>query len=222
MSEKRDTITAIVIHFLRVKLKETGLHRFEEVLAQALWGLSEIQLDTGGRQEVTKILTMNAMKAVDMPVGYIDWTSVGLIVGGKIQLITKADSFISLYEKPYKTDINAVPKELAFSQQLNNCEKFFVEDWNNKQIKFTSAVPTGKVYLGYFTDGFNPDAETVVHPYVKDYILKYLVHEMLPSSASGPELYSAEMKVRARNSGLDEESVLQIFRDTNPFMYGGF
>lgn len=221
MADKRNTITAVVLHFMKTKLKEPGLHRFEETLAHALWGLREISLDNGGHLQATKILTMNSFKSIEMPIGYVDWVSIGVLSGNTIQFISKSEGQISLHSKPYLADINAKPAELSFSGVLNSTDKFFVVDEAFKQIKFSSAVNTGKAYLDYISDGFNADQETEVHPYMQDYVIKYLTHEMIPSSVSGPELYHAEAKVRARNSGLDEETTLAIFRDTIPYIYGG-
>lgn len=222
MAEKRNTITAVVQHFLKVKLKEPGLHRLEEVLGVALWGLREISLDNGGHLQTTTVLNMSATKTIQMPAGFIDWNAIGIIAGGSLQFISKSEELISLHTAPYPFKTGVKTPELTYSGILNSSDKFFVVDWDSKLIKFSSAVTTAQVYLDYITDGLGATGNTFVHPYIQNYLLKYLEKELLPNANSGAELYHAEAVARARNSDLmDVVGMINLFKETNPKLYGG-
>jgi hypothetical protein len=79
-----------------------------------------------------------------------------------------------------------------------------------------------QVYVEYITDGLEPCGETMVHPYLYDYVFKFM--EMRYEKKNNPkatnfsidsaekDVFWAEKRIRARRNKLTPQNLLNITR----------
>lgn len=200
-NHKFNTISAIVEQCLN-DMGENSMNRYQQFLSWALWGLREWHLDSA-RSVKTRKITMTPYKAIDLPEDYVDWTKVGIQIGDYVKTLGVNDDMPRLnkfdecgnelanntsglllhpngtnldnYGGYYFTGYNGT-KVFAHGGGINY-KGYFTEIKERRQIQFTSEVPTVEIYLEYISDGFDPNSETLVHPYVADAIKKYIHFE---------------------------------------------
>lgn len=173
-------------------------HYFRKTLSWLLWGLREFKLK--GFQEVkTCILNVTDRKTAVLPKSFVDWTKVGVRVGQYCITLGINDQ---LAEGPRHIGDNTVKGLL--SQHLPNGTDFapyggyyffnfngvsvfglggglpskgyfkVVDTGNCKELILDYDYHYSEIYVEYISDGFDPCGETILHPYVCDYGLKYI------------------------------------------------
>ncbi len=92
---------------------------------------------------------------------------------------------------------------------------------DNCILQFNSDVNTTEVYVEYLSSGFDPKAESMVHPYAEQAIVFYIhwrVAQFKNGAASGEakewefQYYNELRKARIRSSGLTTRDVLELSR----------
>jgi hypothetical protein len=173
-------------------------HYFRKFLSKMLWGLREFKLKDF--QEVkTCWLQVNDRKTAILPRDFVDWTKIGvrrgqyvITMGINEQLVTAprhADDLtvrgLLTQHLPNGTDLSPYGGYYFFnfngttifgiSGGLPSKGYFKVVDTGNcKEILLDYDYGYDKVYVEYISDGFNPCGDTILHPYLCDYCLKYI------------------------------------------------
>lgn len=219
---------------------------FNLCLAYACRGLREVKLDMA--QDVkTALLDVTDRKTAVLPDSFVDWTKVAVRRG---QYFITLGINAELNELPRTTSSPSVTGLL--SQHLPNGLEFsayggfsFFNFNGGSFDSFGSGLPSKgyfkvvdrgsckellidydygfkQVYLEYITDGFDPCSETVVHPYLYDYVLKYI--EMKFEKKNNPkatafsiseaekDVFWAEKRIRARRNNLDPQTLINLSR----------
>ena len=241
-----NTISGIVDHFSTKKGLSTA-HWFPWALAMALWHLRELKLDVW-QEPVTKYLPVTDRKTVLLPSDYVDWTKIGVKVGQYAVTLGVNDELNTLNRTENDADIvrgllsQNLPNGLDFGAYsglrffnfngstfnsiglgLPGKGTFKVVDHGScKEILLDYDFNADYLYVEYITDGFDPCGETLVHPYIADYVLKSIElsyeEDRNPSATESSiarksqDQYFAMKKVRARRNGLDPKTLLQMSR----------
>lgn len=236
-------LSAIVDQFLI----ENDLHDgfFPKALAWACRGLREIKLDVA--QDVrTALLDVTERKTVKLPQDFVDWVKVGVPHGQYVIQIGINDELNGLG----RTTTSPTVRGLA-SQHLPNgisMESYtfmnyggssilgcFVggslpskgyfklfDDGNCKELLMDYDYSPSQVYIEYITDGLDPCGDTIVSPYLYDYVFKFI--EFRYEKKNNPkatnfsiqeaerDVFWAEKKIRARKNNLDPQTVLNLSR----------
>lgn len=195
-NQKYHTIGAIVDQFLiDNNLTE---HFFQKALSWALWGLTDLHLNTF--QDVkTCLLDVTDRKTAALPANYVQWTKVGVKRGQYVVTLAVNDALA----KTQRTDEDEHIRGLLYQNlpnglNLNNYSGYYffnhdgdtffgigggLPDKRSFQVVRRDACyellldydfPCEQVYVEYITDGFDPCKETVINPVMRDYILKYI------------------------------------------------
>lgn len=181
-----------------------GLERYEQGKHWILEGYKEFNFDLAAEIK-TVALDLTAWKAISLPLDYVDFVVIGVVIDNKIRVFTHDDR-ISLYRPdddedgvtdPIVTtaspDIpadvpfyfwNAVNSQGEDTGQLygltvkHNGQGYYKFNTERREIQFSPAVDGNtKIYLEYISDGVNPNAQTVVNAYAAK-LLKLYGHWM--------------------------------------------
>lgn len=222
-------------------------HYFDKALKWGIRALEEIRLDVAGDVK-TKLLTVTDRKTVVLPDDYADYVKVGVPRGQYVITMGvnddlrvdardagRTDTVAGLLSQhlPNGTDMTpyggyyffnyggsslygvgmGLPSKGYFKFHDNGTCKELLLDYD---YKFT------QIYLEYITNGFDPCGETHVHPYLKDYVLKFIEFEWEKRNnpkanessiqRKGRDLFHAERNVRARRNTLTPKDMLNITR----------
>ncbi len=222
-------------------------HWFNKCLKWAIRGLEEIHLDVW--QDVkTCVLDVTPTRTVILPGDFIDWVKVGVPYGQYCITLGVNESLRSDARQPNRNDLarGLFSQSLPNGIDFNNYGGYYFFNYNGasvwgiggglpskgffkvsdkgtcKELLMDYTYGSNTVYLEYITSGFDPCGETVVHPYLKDYLLKYLEFKYEEKNnpkatessifRKGSDLHFAEVKVRARNNPLTPKEMLNISR----------
>jgi len=171
-------------------------HYFQKMLSVLLWELREFKLK--GFQEVkTSLLPVTSRKTVVLPTSFVDWTKIGVKVGQYVVTIGINEQLTEgvRYENeetirgllsqhmPNGTEFSAYSGYYFFNYNgatfsgvtggLPSKGYFKVVQRDNcKELILDYDYSYSSVYVEWISDGFDPCAETMLHPYLADYGLK--------------------------------------------------
>lgn len=183
-----------------------GMERFEQFKHFAIEGLRELHMDL--LQEVKTVkLPLTSWKAIELPVDFVDWAILGVVVNNSIQCFTN-DERISLFREDADEDgvIDALvaPVEhpvgdvlgdrLYFLNQYNsngeytgqlygltvkdNGQGYYKMNKERREIQFSPNIDgSTMIYMEYISDGYNPQVSTVVNVYAAK-LVKLYIHWM--------------------------------------------
>jgi len=221
-------------------------HWFDKFLRWGIRGLEELALDTW-QEPKTCLLTVTNRKTVVLPSDFVDWLKIGVQVGQYCITMGINDELTGLrrdanspqvmgllsQHMPNGTDLTAYGGYTFFNfgggsffgigTGLPSKGYFRVHKTTTcKELLLDYDYPYSKVYVEYISNGFDPCGETIVDPYFKDYVLKYIdfmyedKNNPKATEASifrkGQALHFATMKVRGRVNDLDKKTLLNISR----------
>lgn len=231
--------------------KDLGGGWFQKALSWALYGLTELHLDSWNDVK-TILLTVSDRKTVTLPPDFVDWCKIGVRRGQYVITLGINDDLNLI---PRTTDSPTIsgllsqhlPNGLSFDDYsgymfsnfggtsfpslgsgLPSKGHFKVHDTGNcKELLMDYDYGFTEVYVEYITNGFDPCSETILHPYYRDFILKYI--EAKYEENNNPnrtessiyrkweDVHWAEKKVRARKNDLDPRTLLTITRANTRF-----
>ncbi len=238
-------LASIVDHWLIHS--DLGSGWFAKGLMWAIAGLREVKLDTWADVK-TELLPVTDRNTVILPSDFVDWVKICCQVGQYAKVMSVNDDLNLLDRRPNDKivsglleqnlgngiDINAYTGGYDFCNY--NGSSFFgygggfitkghfkVHDNGQcKQLLMDYDYPFDDVYIEYITDGFNPCGETVISPYLYDYLIKYMdfkyeeKNNPKSSEASiyrkGRDVHFAEKRIRARRNNLDPKTLLDLTR----------
>lgn len=207
---------------------------FNKCLLWAIRGLREIRLDTW-QDATTKLLPVTDKGTVILPSDFVDWAIVSAYHNGRIETIGINSDLDAL---PRAKGPTASPDYAEVGYYLSNFSngaifsygfalstkgRFRVVDHGTCKvltIDYPGRFP--EIYLEYITDGFNPCGETIIHPYLYDYLIKYMdskyeeKNNPKATEASifrkSQDVFFAEKRVRARTNNLDPQTLINLAR----------
>jgi hypothetical protein len=229
--------------------KDLPSHYFNKLLSWALWNLVQLKLDSG-KEVKTILLPISEVHTVDLPVDYIDWTAIGiqegqyirtLSVNSDLSTIDRTETepeFTRAFPPGYMPNGIAVDPYIgyAFSNYGGRAlpsiggglphrghYQIVKRPGNCSQLLLDGTITCDNLYLEYICLGINPCGETVVDPYMAQYVRAAIDHEWEKSRRkadrseaaifrTGRALWDQEQLVRARTSDLDVESFLATSR----------
>ncbi len=247
---KHNQVSAIVDHVLFTKTLPEAWWQWS--LEQALWYLRELKLDVSGDVK-TVLLPVTDRKTVILPDDYVDWVAVAVKVGQYFVTLGVNDKLNELDRVPNSTDyVNGLlsqnlPNGLNFNSYGGymffnysgtsvNClgggfvakgSFKFKQTGTTKELLLDYDYPHDNLLVMHITDGFEPCGQTVVDPYLADYVKKSIEFaweenkEPSRTEASiyrrGMALNDARKLVRARKNDLDPQTLLNIARQQTRF-----
>lgn len=188
-----------------------SMHRYEQFRHWAIEGYRDFKFDMS--LEVKTIqLPLTAWKAIELPVDFVDWAIIGVVINHEIRAFTN-DERISLYHADEEPDgdpdaregDNSLPVTADNSKvwfwpftstgedtgQLygltvkDNGQGYFKMNRERREIQFNPSIDGNtQIYLEYIADGFNPCEATVVNVYAAKLIKLYIHWQRLKYSRS--------------------------------------
>lgn len=243
-ANEHNKISAIVDHVLFKKTLSESWYQW--LLEMGLWHLRELRLDTW--QDVkTELLPVTSRKTVLLPCGFVDWTKIGIKIGQYVITLgvndkltvnnrTTTDSTVKgllSQNLPNGIDYGAYGGFQFFNfngGSFSSCGTGFVTKGHFKvvdhgtcqEILLDYDYAYDHVYVEYITDGFDPCGETIVSPYLSDFLAKGMEfsweEEKNPTrteasiARKGSDMAQALRIVRARKNNLDPQTLLNISR----------
>ncbi len=222
-------------------------HYFNKLLSWATWGLTELKMDTAN-EVITVKLPISDVCTVTLPSNFVDWVKIGIQRGQYVTTLSVNDQL----SKIDRTTEDWNPSEFAPPGWLPNGTdvqsygyQFFnyggsslysiggglphrghyqiVRKNGCAELLLDSGLDATEIYLEYIGLGINACGETLVHPYIKEYVRAYIHHQWekfkAPSQRSeaaiartGRDLWSQEMTCRGRSNPIDPSTLLTISR----------
>ena len=193
-------------------------------------------------------LSMNNTRGVILPDDFVDWVTIGIQVGELFKTLGVNNKMVKLSgdERTLgnptsfsNLNVNNLPNGL----NVNNYGGYrlrgggfsvgggidykgyftILKESYPKMLQFSSLINKTDIYLEYISDGFNPNRETEVDPYLVNYLRCSTNHEWeqhrprkerMDSAIrrTGIKTFYANKGLRARNSDLDPQTMLNVDR----------
>lgn len=198
---------------IRSALMDIGesMARYEQFKHWAIEGFRSFHFDLAAEVKTTK-LTLTAWKAVDLPIDFVDWVFIGVVVDNQIRVFTHDDR-ISIFREDADEDGEIDALETTTTPSIQESVPYWF--WNNRnsqgqdtgqlygltvkdngvgyfkmnperrEIQFSPSVDGDtEIYLEYISDGFNPNEQTMVNIYAAK-LIKLYIHWMRHEFAKG-------------------------------------
>ena len=241
---------AAIVDMACIEVGVSVNHFFKRFLAFGCWTLSELKLDQAN-DVCTELLPISDVNTVTMPSNAIDWTKIGIPWGQYVKPLSingdlsKIDRTIGNPQFTYAVSPGWLPSGTTIAPSGGGFE--FLNYGGNSIYAIGGGVPNEghftmvqrkdgvkeilldgplngatHLYVEYIGLGLNPCGETIVHPYLKDYVLKGILlkyeENINPYRTEASiarrqrDLAYAEVLVRGRTNSVDVETLLTITR----------
>lgn len=197
-------------------------HYFQRLLEFAKWELIQFKLDRAS-QPKTVLLDISDLNTVKLPGDCIDWTKIGVQDAQFVRTIGINDDLSKIDRTPGVPEFGRavspgwLPNGTGITEYGNGFEflnyggtsligvggglphegHFQVVDRGGfKEILLDGNFNADQLYVEYIALGVNPCGDTVVEPYIADYVLKALL--FLYESEINPKATEASIARRGR------------------------
>lgn len=222
------------------------LHNFwHKALKWAIRGLEEVRLNYAGDVK-TCLLTVSDRKTVTLPDDFVDWVKVGAAVGQYCITLGVNDDLRLTTRTADAQTVNLLSQNPPNGIEFSNYDGFYFFNYDGAQIFGIGAGISSKgffrvydngtckellldydfgcsqVYIEYITNGFDPCGESVISPYLKQYLFAYLdeIYERrnnpkatnYTKEAAEQRLGNAIVILRANRSNLTPQVMLNLGR----------
>lgn len=203
---------------------------FNKCLLWAIRGLRELHLDSWADVK-TGLFSVTDRNTVELPADFVDWVKISrkgnrietLGVNMDISTIRESVSRGSITDVGYYLNNFANGAIFSYGLALSSMGSFRVYDNGTcKELLIDMTGRVNELYIEYITDGFDPCGETYIHPYLYDYLTKYIAHKYEEQNnpkateasiyRKSQDVFYAEKKVRARRNNLDPQTLLNLVR----------
>lgn len=238
MSDKNKfySLAAVVDNFMIANDLPNGY--FNKSLLWAINGLREISLDTFVTPK-TELFTVTDRNTIVLPPGFVGWSIVSL-PGDRVQTLGVNENISSLPRAtgvvPTGTQMPGSYAEVGY--YLSNFSNGAIFSWGMalstagafkvvdngmvKELKLDLPKRYDQLYVEYTTDGINPCGETIIHPYLYDYLTKYMENEYEDKNnpkateaskyRKSEDLYFSIKRLRARTNNLSPQTLINLAR----------
>lgn len=200
-----------------------SMHRYEQFRHWVIEGYLDFHLDLA--QEVkTAYLPLTAWKSVQLPLDYVDFVQIGIVVNGEIRVFTNDDRIalpdqdLIQADPPTPTEEETLPNtnypydasRYYFYNLTNRGEDpgqlygltvkgngvgYYRINTERREIQFSPKVAGDtSIYLEYISDGINPCEKTVVNIYAAKLLKLYAHWQRHTYSKSSTGLEKREAK----------------------------
>lgn len=241
---KLSSIVDVACHRVGVSVP----HYFQRLLEFAKWELVQLKMDRAN-QPKTVLLDVSDVNTCKMPGDCIDWTKIGIQAGQYVKTIgingelSKIDRVTGTPEFSRNISPGWLPNGTSVTDYGNGFEflnyggtsllavggglphegHFQVVDRGGfKEILLDGNLGVNQIYLEYIAIGLSPCGETVVDPYIADYVLKAVLFlyesEINPKRTEasinrrGREKSHAFTLVSGRTNSVDKDTLLILTR----------
>lgn len=236
-------IGSIVDQFVAENQLPDSYHKLG--LAFALWGFREFSLDS--HQDVkTCLLDITDRRTVIVPIGFVDWVKIGLKYGQYCVTLGVNDDLNTLERTANEGHVNPLAFQMPNGISVDAYQGYYFFNYDGAslsgiggglpskgffkvvkrdtctEILLDYDIPCTQLYLEYITDGFDPCVESVVNPYIANYVKKCIEfgyeekHNPARTEASifrkGRELEAARRTANGRMNQLDPKTMINISR----------
>lgn len=225
------TLSALVDNFIiENDLSNTW---FPKALVWAMRGLREISLDTFQQAQSDHFPITNTNTVV-LPGGFVDFVVISGYHNGRcdtwcvnsdLDILPRAlgptapqDGYSEVGYWLYGCNI------FSYGKPRYKRDNFKVKDIGGVKIltmDISTRVP--EIYLEWVGDGLNLCGESIIHPYLYDWLTKYMEHKYEEKNnpkatessifRKSEDLFYAEKRLRARTSDLDPQSLINLARE---------
>lgn len=222
-------------------------HYFQKFLEVAKWELIQLKLDRAN-EPVTQIFDVNDVNVVTLPSDAVDWTKIGVQWGQFVKTfginaeLSKQDR--TLGNPSFSQGVS--PGWLPNGTAIQNYGGYEFMNYGGRslfaiggglpseghfqvkrkpgciEILLDGPTENNKLYVEYIRLGINPCGETVLDPYIADYVLKATMFiwesEWNPNRTEaaiqrrGAEKAYAFTLVSGRTNSLDKDTLLNLSR----------
>jgi hypothetical protein len=175
-----------------------GMERFEQFRHWSIEGYRMFHFDHA-KEIKTVQLPLTAWKAIELPIDFVDWAMIGVVVNNEIQVMTN-DNRISLYH-PDDDPLDGDPDDRTATTddqstyyfynttsrgedagQLygltvkDNGTGYYKMNKERREIQFSPHIDgSTEIYLEYIADGYDPCEATMVNVYAAR-LIKLFIH----------------------------------------------
>lgn len=181
---------------------DAGMERYEKFRHWAIEGFRDFHYDLAQEIKTAK-LELTAWKSVELPIDYVDFVMIGVVINDTIRVFTQdnripihhededgyPEDIASLETLPETVDTSNLPETLEFwnggntsTGQLyglvakSNGNGYYKFNPQRREIQFSPSIKSGtEIYLEYISDGYDPCEKTVVNIYAAK-LLKLYIH----------------------------------------------
>lgn len=223
-------------------------HYFNRMLEMGKWELIQFKMDRAN-QPKTVLLPVSDVNTVKLPADCVDWTKIGVEEGQFVKTIginaelSTIDRTLTQPQFSQRVSPGWLPNGTSITEYGNGFEfmnyggvslngvggglphegHFQVVDRDGfKEILLDGNLGCTQLYVEYITLGLNPCGETIVNPYIADYVLKALLFfyesriNPKANEASiarhGREKSHAYTIASGRTFGIDKDTLLLLTR----------
>lgn len=247
---QHNTITAVVDHVL---FKKTLPERwFQWLLEIALWELRQIKLEKWSDVK-TELYEVTDRRTVILDPSFVDWVKIGIPQGQYViplgvnadlkesERTDNDDTVSGLFSQNLPNGLDfgnytgylfhnfrgSYVRSAGKSMNINKGSFKVINNGSRKELLLDYDYNYKNVYIEYITDGFDPCGETVLHPYLCDYVRAAMEYrweeEKNPTRTEasirrkGIEMSDAYSKVAAFHNDLDPQTLINISRQNTRF-----
>lgn len=222
---------------------------FNKLLSWALFSLVDLKMDAAN-DVITVKLPISEVNTVTLPENYVDWVKIGIPWGQYVKTMSVNDDLSTqdrtLGDPEFSKDVT--PGWLPNGTDLTNYGGYYFSNYggrslfsiggglpqqgqfkvvgrpgNNYELLLDAGIPAEEIYIEYIGLGINPCGETVISPYLGEWMRSLLHHNIekfKPASQrseaainrTGRELWHQEQKVRGRTNKITPKDILTITR----------
>lgn len=222
---------------------------FNKLLSWALFGLVDLKMDAAN-DVITVKLPISEVNTVTLPENYVDWVKIGIPWGQYVKTMAVNDDLSTqdrtLGNPEFSKDVT--PGWLPNGTDVTNYGGYYFSNYggrslfsiggglpqqgqfkivgrpgNNYELLLDAGIPSEEIYIEYIGLGINPCGETVISPYLGEWMRSLLHHNIekfKPAShrseaainRTGRELWHQEQKVRGRTNKITPKDILTISR----------
>jgi hypothetical protein len=220
-------------------------HYFQKFLSWAKWNLMELKMDTANEVKTVR-LDISDVCTVTLPGDFIDWTKIGIESNQYVtclsanESLSNAERTLEAWNPTNDPPPGWLPTGTAISTRFynfggnslyaagsglphNSHYKIVDREHGVKEMILDSGLDATEIYLEYIASGLNVCGDTLVHPYLKEYVRAAIHHEwekfqkppLRSESAierTGRALWHQQMVCRGRTNSIDPATLLTISR----------
>jgi len=215
---------------VRDVMSEMGMnttHEYARYLNIANKGLKTLTYDVLGETKVT-LLTVDSDLRVDLPVGFVDYTFVGVVgndgwvypLGAKGNIPKTGTGNVLIQQEEYFTGQYGQVFGAGGGQNLLGYYQPQI-DYDNFQMIFAAKAAGSVIYLEYISDGRATNNETVVPEYAEEALTAYIYWKAIQKRRGIPQnekwqarkdWFNEKRLARARTAGFTKDEALSVIR----------
>lgn len=218
-----------VVMMILNRLRDYSMRNYMYFAQLVIEGYTELSLWHLDTIEVV-YLRMSAAKTVDLPADYVDYTKIGIPIGGKLRVLTNKERV--LFPRTFadgaevgNTDADSAEDgSLFFVDHFRNGQfvaglygmpggldnAYYRVDREERKIVFSGSIPRKEVVLEYLSSGIKLSGQTSIPREAVPALRTYVMWQKDENDKKVP----ANEKARLKQNYLEEVAALDVFQST--------